>query len=203
MEHELRALLDAACQTAHSLFERGKTSGSSANLSFQYQDRIYITGSGTCFGTLTPADFAVCDRSGTPLTEIRPSKELPLHLSLYRRKGQDTGAVIHTHSFYAVLWSCLEHPGSEEDVIPAYTPYLGMKLGRVKLVPYAPPGSPPLFSLFEAALDDRNGYLLAHHGPVVAGKGIRDAYYALEELEESARLAWELRGEAAKQIGGQ
>ena len=36
--------------------------------------------------------------------------------------------------------------------------------------------------------------LLANHGPVVAGKSLRDAVYATEELEETAKLFLLLRG---------
>ena len=38
--------LKTAVWIAHSLFERGKASGSSANMSFKEKDHIYITGSG-------------------------------------------------------------------------------------------------------------------------------------------------------------
>ena len=51
--------LKTAVWIAHSLFERGKASGSSANMSFKEKDLIYITGSGTCFGTLKEEDFSV------------------------------------------------------------------------------------------------------------------------------------------------
>jgi len=36
--------------------------------------------------------------------------------------------------------------------------------------------------------------LLANHGPVVAGKSLHDAVYAMEELEETARLFLLLQG---------
>ena len=36
--------------------------------------------------------------------------------------------------------------------------------------------------------------LLANQGPVVAGKSLRDAVYATEELEETAKLFLLLRG---------
>jgi ribulose-5-phosphate 4-epimerase/fuculose-1-phosphate aldolase len=77
-----------------------------------------------------------------------------------------------------------------------------MKLGRVVYVPYAKPGSEELFSLFATALDSADGYLLANHGPLVGAKDMMEAFYALEELEESARIAWLLRGEPKARIIG-
>ena len=40
--------------------------------------------------------------------------------------------------------------------------------------------------------------MLANHGQVVAGKGLEAAVYAVEELEETARLALLLRGLPAR-----
>ena len=42
--------------------------------------------------------------------------------------------------------------------------------------------------------------MLANHGPVVAGKDIEAACNAVEELEETARLAMLLRGTGAKAL---
>ena len=195
MKTTLQERLEEAIWAAHSLYDRSKTAGSSANISFLADGIVYISASGTCFGRLRPEDFAqVSLLDGKPLNGLKPSKEFALHQALYQ-KGDGIQAVIHTHSPYATLWSCL--PGhAPDDVIPAYTPYLRMKLGRVALVPYAKPGSEELFSLFRGNLSgDVDGYLLKSHGPIVGAKSMMDAYYALEELEESARLAWMLRHE--------
>ncbi|MCB6350216.1 MAG: class II aldolase/adducin family protein [[Clostridium] symbiosum] len=194
---ELKRRLSDACWIGRSLFERNKTSGSSANMSFLYKDRVYITVGGSCFGCLTEDSFAVTDRNGNVLNGKKPSKELPLHLAMYQKAEGKVQAVIHVHSFYSVLWSCLPHKGEEDDVIPAYTPYLGMKLGKVRLVSYEKPGSEELFSEFSRRTGKENGYLLAHHGPVAGGDSLMDAFFNLEELEESARIAWELRGAGA------
>lgn len=180
----------AAIWAAHSLFERGKTAGSSANMSFRFGDRIYVSASGSCFGTLKEDDFGVMDLDGNHLGGKKPSKEWPLHLAFYK-KSPSIGAVIHTHSTYSVLWSFL--PAQDErDCIPEHTPYLKMKLGTVGLVPYEKPGSEALFAAFRERVDGSDGFLLKNHGPVVPGKDIMDAFYCLEELEESARIAWEL-----------
>jgi len=76
-----------------------------------------------------------------------------------------------------------------------------MRLGTVGLVPYAKPGSQELFGAFAQRLHRSDGFLLANHGPVVGGTDLFSAFYNLEELEESARVAWTLRGSGANRIG--
>lgn len=192
VQDDLNDLFFQAEWIGKQLFGRNKVSGSSANMSFLYNEKIYITGSGTCFGNLTERSFAICDMTGRCLNEIPPSKELPIHLMMYLKDKSNVRAVIHTHSFYATLWSCLKHDEHETDVIPQYTPYLKMKLGKIVMVPYGKPGSEELFLNFKKSLTEDNGYLLSNHGPVVGGKTLMDAFYCLEELEESAHIAWEL-----------
>lgn len=186
-------------QVARSLFNRGKTAGSSANISFRYEDSVFISGTNTSFGTLTKQDFSEISLEGEYISGPKPSKEFPLHLAMYNR-SESISSVIHTHSFYATLLSCLEHPDNA-DIVPSYTPYLKMKLGKISLVEYHKPGSEELFKAYKENLSESNGYLLANHGPIVAGKTINDAFYGLEELEESCHIAWELKGKNVKEIG--
>lgn len=175
---------------AHTLFAMGKTSGSSGNISFRIGEKVYISASNTCFGTLDEDDFSVITMDNICCAGKKPSKESPLHLAFYKAHP-DMQAVIHTHGSYAVLWSCVPML-KNDDCIPAYTPYLNMKLGAVGLIPYAPPGTESLFQEFEAHMGRNRGYLLKQHGAIVAGKDIMDAFYGVEELEESAKIAWEI-----------
>lgn len=197
----LNKKLQETIWVAHSLFERGKTSGSSANISFREGNRIYISRSGSCFGTLTEEDFVGFDipAAGTSPemnpennpTPIKPSKEWPLHLAMYE-KSEKIQAVIHTHSLYSILWSTV--PGlNPVNCVPDHTPYLRMKVGSVGLVPYEQPGTEELFAAFRESLPKSDGFLLKQHGPVIGGKSMMDAFYCLEELEESCHIAWELR----------
>lgn len=195
MDEALEQKLSAAVWIARSLFARGKTAGSTANLSFRHNGMIYITGSGTCFGTLQEESFASVSADGAVLGKIRPSKELRLHEILFA-KNPAIEAVIHIHSFYATLWSCLQHK-NPADVVPGYTPYLKMKVGTIGLIPYAKPGSQELFDLFAAGVPLSDGYLLQNHGLIVGGASLMDAFFAAEELEESAKTAWYLRQENA------
>lgn len=191
IDKELEQKLRDAVWIGKSLFERNKTAGSSANMSFLHDHKIYISQSGSCFGTLTPEQFAVMDMEGTCLSDNKPSKEWPLHLQVYRKKP-GTGAVLHTHGTYCVLWSFVPAK-DEKDAVPGHTPYLKMKLGTVGLIPYEKPGSQRLFDAFGQRVMDSDGYLLKQHGAVVPGKDLTDAFYCLEELEESAKIAWMLR----------
>ena len=114
-----------------------------------------------------------------------------MHKLLYQKDSR-IKAVLHTHSFYTTLWSCLEHE-HPEDVIPPYTPYLKMKVGTIGVVPYARPGSRELFALFSENLNGSDGFILKNHGPLIGGCDLLTAFYGLEELEESAKIAWFLR----------
>ena len=201
---ELQVLKEQAVWTAHTLFDRNKTSGTTANISFLINDTIYISRSGSCFGTLKVDDFVAVSLNSDVSTcrqdSNKPSKELELHRILYQTHPEVT-AVIHTHAPYATLWSCLKHK-ADRDVIPWYTPYLSMKLGSVALVPYAPPGSEELFNAFQRSIGVERGYLLQNHGPIVGGKTMMNAFEAIEELEQSVWIAWNLlnRADASKPI---
>ena len=47
----------------------------------------------------------------------------------------------------------------------------------------------------------RSAVLLANHGPVVAGKDLWAAAFAVEELEEAAKLTLLTRGLAPRELG--
>lgn len=74
---ELQEKLDAAIWSAHTLFQKGLVSGSTGNISFLHEHRMYISRSGSCFGRLRQEDFAQVDMQGTILYG-KPSKEYPI-----------------------------------------------------------------------------------------------------------------------------
>ncbi len=188
MEAEVKEKIQTAIRAAELLFSRGRVSGSTGNLSFLHGKRMYITASGSCFGALKETDFAVLDLEKNVWEgERKPSKEWPMHRLYYEKSGA-VQAVIHTHSPFTTLWSCRRET-DEKCVIPDYTPYLEMKVGSVAAVPYAKPGSEELFEAFRAALPQGDAFLLQNHGGIVGGKSIMDAFYGIEEMEESCRIA--------------
>lgn len=200
------ALRESMCRFARSLFERGLTFGASGNISARTDDGgLLVTPTGSSFGNLDPARLSRFDTNGRLTGGDRPTKEMPLHTAFYETRGDKTGAVVHLHSTYSVALSVL--PDTDpDDMLPPLTAYGVMKLGRVKLLPYYMPGDPKMGDAIRGLAGKRSAVVLAHHGPVVASKDIEAAVYAMEELEETAKLTLLTRGLgpnllSAEQIG--
>lgn len=176
---------------AKSLYDRGFSVGSAGNISAAVADGLLITPTNSCLGFLDPARISKLDKDGRHISGDKPSKEIFLHRAFYETRAS-TGAVVHLHSTYATALSCLSDIDAD-DCIPPLTPYVIMRVGRVRLVPYFRPGDEKAGDLIRA-LDGRHAaVLLANHGSVVAGKDIGSAVYAAEELEETAKLLLLLR----------
>jgi ribulose-5-phosphate 4-epimerase/fuculose-1-phosphate aldolase len=192
METETR-LRDEICRFAKSIFDRGLTGGASGNISARTGDGgLLVTPTGSSLGTLDPARLSRLDAAGKLTGGDPPTKEMSLHSAFYEtRRG--AGAVVHLHSTYSVAVSML--PETDPDnVLPPLTAYSVMRLGKVTLLPYFRPGDPAMGDAVRGLAGRRAAVLLANHGPVVAAKDLGAAVYAVEELEETARLALLLRG---------
>ena len=177
---------DAICRVGHSLFSRGLTSGSTGNLSVRLGDgTMLMTPTNSCLGELDPARLSHLDADGRLLGGDAPTKEARLHQCFYCRP--DAGAVVHLHSTHAVAVSLLPETPAD-NALPPLTAYYVMRVGTLPMLPYFPPGSGELFDAVADVASAHQAVLLAHHGPVVAGKTLQDAQYAMEELEETARL---------------
>ena len=197
--HDENKQREMLCAMAKSLFDRGLTRGASGNISMRTHDGgLLVTPTGSSMGLLDPAQLSRFDQNGQHIAGLAPTKEMPLHQAFYETRSQ-AGAVVHLHSRCSVALSLL--PENDEDsFLPPLTPYAIMQLGKVKLLPYFMPGAPALGDAIRGLAGKRSAVMLAHHGPVVTGKSLEAAVYAIEELEESAQLALMLKGTSAKQL---
>ena len=171
---------------SRSLFERGFSVGSAGNISLAIAGGYLMTPTNSCLGTLEPQRISKLDAGWKHVDGDAPSKELPLHRAFYETRA-GTGAVVHLHSTHATAFSCLTNL-EPDDCVPPLTPYVTMRVGKVKLLPYLPPGDPGLGDFIRELRGAYNAVLLANHGPVVAGRDLTSAVYAAEELEETAKL---------------
>ena len=188
-----QALREQLRTLARSLFERGLTPGSTGNISARTPDGgMVCSPTGSTFRDLDVDRLTRYDADGAHVGGDEPTKEVVLHRALYDTRPS-TGAVVHLHSTHAVAWSMV--PGVDpDDLLPPLTAYAVMRLGRVALLPFVVPGDPAMGDAVRALGGSRSAVVLANHGPVVAGADLSSAVDAIEELEETARLALLLQG---------
>jgi ribulose-5-phosphate 4-epimerase/fuculose-1-phosphate aldolase len=192
-------LREQICMLAKSMFDRGLTGGSTGNISARTSDGgLLVSPTGTSFGRLDPARLSRFDAAGVQIDGDEPTKEMPLHNAFYDTRSK-AGAVVHLHSCHAVALSMMPDLDAE-NFLPPLTPYAIMKLGKVALLPFFRPGDPLMGKAIRGLSGKRSAVMLANHGPVVAGKDVEAACNAIEELEDTARLALLMRGVNAQML---
>lgn len=177
---------DDMVRFSKSLFERGFSVGTAGNISVKVTDGFLITPTNSCLGFLDAEQISKVGRDWKPFSGSKPSKELSLHRAFYETRPQ-AGAVVHLHSTYATALSCLTDI-NPDNCVPPLTPYVVMRVGQVKLIPYFRPGSDEGGEHVRALKGKCAAALLANHGTIVSGKDLTSAVSAAEELEETAKL---------------
>ena len=192
------ALREAIARFGESLFRRGYGCGSSGNISARLDDGFLVTPTNSCLGMLDPARISRVDGAGNHVSGDKPSKEAFLHLAMYQERPGDQ-AIVHLHSTHSVALSCLEGL-DPANLLPPITAYYVMRIGKLPLVPYYRPGDLSLAEAVRSLAREHHAMLLANHGPVVAGTSLENAVYAIEELEETARLHLLLHGRRTRPL---
>jgi ribulose-5-phosphate 4-epimerase/fuculose-1-phosphate aldolase len=151
-----------------------------------------VTPTNASLGFLDPAKLSRLDASGRLISGDAPTKEVPLHSALYQTRDA-AHAVVHLHSTHSVALSMLPEIDPSA-ALPPMTAYYVMKCGATALVPYYRPGDPAVADAIKGLAGKYSSVLLANHGPVVSGDTLEAAVFAMEELEETAKLYLLLRG---------
>lgn len=184
---EATRMRDLIADVGKSLFDRGLSPGSTGNISVRLSDgSLLMTPTNASLGALDPARLSHLDAQCNHLSGDKATKEAFLHSCMYCQRAS-AGAVVHLHSTHSVALSVLADL-DPQDLLPPLTAYYVMRVGRLPLIPYFAPGDRDLALAVEKAAASHHAMLLSNHGPVVAGATLRDAQYATEELEETARL---------------
>lgn len=192
------ALREEVVELGRLLTHLGLSHGSTGNISARLDDGWLLTPTNSRLGRLDPARIAKLGDDGRHLGGDKPSKEAFLHRCVYdMRPG--AGAIVHLHSTHSVAVSCLDGL-NEEDCLPPLTAYYAMRVGKLPIVPYFPPGDERLATAVRAVAAKHASVLLANHGPVVAGKTLDVAVGAIEELEATAKLYLLLKDHKTKPL---
>jgi len=180
-ERELREAIIAKCRWMNA---SGLNQGTSGNISARYQDRMLITPSATPYDAMKPqmiASMPIEGEYGTWTGPLQPSTEWRFHLDIMRARP-DVGGIVHTHSTYATVLAIARKP------IPACHYMMAAFGGNdIRCAGYARYGTKELSELALAALEGRNGCLLANHGMIAVGANLDKAMWLAAELETIAR----------------
>ncbi|AIE86419.1 class II aldolase/adducin family protein [Fimbriimonas ginsengisoli] len=171
------------CDIGRRLWQRDLVGATEGNLSVRLSpQRILCTPSGLSKGHMRPGDLVVIDTKGNPIGAGEPSTEIRLHLRMYAKRP-DCVAVIHAHPPTATAFAV-----AGEEIPDDLLPEAAYVLGSVATAPFGVPGTDEVPDRMEALMDDHKTFLMAHHGAVVMGKGLEDAYNRMEVLERVARI---------------
>lgn len=153
-------------------------------------DLFVIKPTGVPYDGLAPENMIVCDLDGavldgTPGSERAPSADTATHAYVYRSMPE-VGAVVHTHSPYAVAWA------ARGEEIPCVTTAMADEFGGP--IPLAPLVVENADDVGRAVAETLAGHrsravLLRSHGPYAVGATSADALRVAIATEAAARAA--------------
>ena len=180
-ERKLREAIVAACREMNAT---GLNQGTSGNVSARLGERLLITPSGVAYDALGPEMIAAMPLAGDDGAwegPFKPSSEWRFHLDLARARPQ-IGAIVHAHAPHATALAIARKP-----IPPVHYMIAAFGGADIRCAGYATFGTEALSRAVLAAMEDRNGCLMANHGMLVAGPTLARAMWLAVELEALAR----------------
>lgn len=166
------------------LYRRGLTTTSGGNISLRVTDEIIaITSSATDKGMMRWKEVGLMTILGENLTtELKPSIEAAMHLSIYQRKSEIT-AIIHAHPIFATSFTAMKHT-----IKTNLTAEAKAICGDPFIVPYALMGTTELAVLAADNIVKSDILLLENHGILTTGANLLEAFDKIEVLENAAKM---------------
>jgi ribulose-5-phosphate 4-epimerase/fuculose-1-phosphate aldolase len=180
-------LIDELIAASRALYDRKLIHAAGGNTSVRDGDFVWITQTGAELGKLTEDKIVKVDLQGNVLEGKAPSKEMAMHLAMYRAR-KNARAVIHVHPTYSIAYSTLIGEKSN-DAVPPYTMAFYVRAGRVPMIPYHPSGSHSLHEAVAALAPLHHAILLRQHGLIVAAADISTAMGVVEEVEQCCQIS--------------
>lgn len=169
-------------ETGRWIMEKNLTWGTSGNISVREGDHIYVTASGTVIGDLHEEDITVVDLEGKVLEGKKPSKEIGMHLEVYRKRPE-VAAVLHASPFWTTFAACTTIEIKTDLFIESM--YYDEKLLRV---PYIHAGSSALAEAVSKVAEKTHVILMEHHGMLCYDQNLKECRSALEVTENVCRM---------------
>lgn len=165
------------------LYRKGLTTSLGGNISFRYNDKIFITPSQLDKGRLQGEQIGIVSFDGNNLTpSLKLSMETQMHIEIYKKRI-DINAIVHSHppflSFFAV---------SRKKINCKLLAEAWALLGEPAYAKYELMGTKKLAEVVAKSLKSCNIVLLENHGVVTLGENLVTALERIEVGEVVARL---------------
>lgn len=166
------------------MYDKGYVVANDGNISVRAgDDTVWVTPTGVSKGFMTEDMLIKMKLDGSILEgNYKPSSEVKMHLRVYR-ENPSAVAVVHAHPPFATAFAAsglsLNEPLLSETV---------MLLGNVPLVPYSTPGTEEVPDAIAPYCNTHVALLLSNHGALTWGGSLTQAYFRLEELEQTAKI---------------
>jgi len=192
------ALKELAWTYNRALMREGLVRFTFGNLSVIDREHgaVAIKPSGVAYDVMKPEDIVVVDLQNRVIEgSLRPSSDTKTHTYLYRH-FEKTGAVVHTHSTYAVAWAQAQVPipilgTTHADYLPEDVPCTKIMTDHAIKGDYEEEtGAQILHAFARRSYDNVPMVLVAAHGPFAWGKSAEEAVHHAAMLEEIAHMAY-------------
>ncbi len=184
MKKQESALRQAIVEACRELNASGLNQGTSGNISARLGGRLLVTPSGVPCDELAPEMIASMPLEGAYGAwegPCKPSSEWRFHLDLARARPE-FGAIVHAHAPFATALAIARKP-----IPPVHYMIAAFGGPEIRCAAYATFGTEALSRAVLAAMQDRNGCLMANHGMLAAGPTLARAMWLAAELETLAR----------------
>ncbi len=162
-------------------FEKNKLSPiRSGNISVRHKRKklegFLISPSGKKNIELRTKDIVFVNMNGEAEKNMQPSSEWRFHLDIY--KSKKCNAIVHAHSKFSVICSCLFNE------IPSFHYMVALTEAKIiKVAKYALFGSKKLSNNITKAIKNSKSCLISNHGQLTIGQSLDKAYELAEEIE--------------------
>lgn len=164
-------------------------SAAGGNISAKCGEYVLITGTNVSLRNVSQENLVLCDMARNIIDSpsgIQPSKELGLHIGVYRVRPKNR-YILHLHPTFSIIASLNKKNFS------LLTESAKLKLIDVPLIPVSAPGSGDLVqkvvNVVSSNSEDINAFLMEAHGVLVMGERMEDCFNQAELLEDSAKIA--------------
>ena len=164
------------------LLDENLVQGTWGNIAVRIDDQyMFATPSGIDYVMLKPEQMAKVNMDTLEWTGTnKATSEKGIH-AILMKNDKNINATIHTHPFYGCILAAM---GKAMPVPEKYQDVLGKEIPCAKA---ALPGTNGLVKNVAAAIGDAPACFMAHHGVMVRGKDLDDAFAICRALEDACR----------------